>query len=1014
MKNNLLFLSCMGMSLCILSAKASDRRHEVAEALSFKGLGLRHTLLLQTITITGTVRDGAGGLPGVTIRVKGKQTVSLTDTQGKYSITAEAGDVLVFSYVGYKEQSVTVTAGNAIDVVLEEDATSLQEVTVNAGYYKVKDKERTGSIVKISSKDIETQPVNNVLATMQGRMAGVNIIQETGTAGGGFSVQIRGINSLQADGNAPLYIIDGVPYSSDPIGNGVSMSIMPQRTSPLANINPGDVESIEVLKDADATAIYGSRGANGVVLVTTKKGVKGKTRFNGSVSQGFGQVSHFMKMMNTQQYLSMRAEAFANDGITEYPETAYDINGTWDATRSTNWQKEFLGGTAKITNASASVSGGSEQTQFLLSSNYGEETTIFNGDFGYKKTNVHVNLNHTSEDQRFRASFSGSYTLQKNRQPSADLTIDAWILAPNAPALYTESGELNWEENTFENPLAKLNGHSRSETYDLVANSVLSYSLLKNLKISTSLGYTHLSHDESSTFPNTIYNPAYEVGTEASVLYTTDTGRRSWIVEPQLHWTSKIGLVATDLLVGGTFQHQENNSVSLSGTGFTSNSLIYNPAAAIDQRVMGFDASEYKYQSFFGRANFNVDGKYILNLTGRRDGSSRFGADHRFGWFGAVGAAWLFTKEKALADNEVLSFGKLRTSYGTTGSDQIGNYKFLNTYMPTTTTYEGIIGLQPSRLYNAAFRWETNRKFEAALELGFLKDRILLTSAYYRNISSNQLVGVPLPATTGFTEIQSNLNATVLNSGVEFTLRTVNFNSTDFEWTTDFNFSMAKNELLSFPNLEASTFSRRYVIGQPLNITKVYRYTGIDPETGIYTFEDVNGDGQLTDADDRTYVADLNPTYFGGLQNHLRYQNWQLDFLFQFVKQKNYNVPSLLGVAGTANNMPTMMLDHWQQPGDTGPGQIYTTGENGEAVEAMYRYAASDGAISDASYIRLKNVSLRYEFPKRWTGNIQCRATLEGQNLLTITPYKGTDPEFTGYGYIPPLRIVTAGLQFNF
>lgn len=968
----------------------------------------------QSVPITGTVSDAQGTLSGVNVTLKNKTTGTTTDPNGQFQITAAPEDTIVFSSIGYLTVETAVGLQTTLKIVLQPDENVLQEVLVNAGYYKVKDKERTGSIAKITAKDIETQPVTNVLAAMQGRMAGVNIIQETGTAGGGFSVQIRGINSLQPDGNAPLYIIDGVPYSSDPVGNGVSMTIMPQRTSPLANINPGDIESIEVLKDADATAIYGSRGANGVVLVTTKKGVKGKARFSASVTQGFGEVSHFMKMMNTQQYLEMRAEAFANDEITEYPETAYDINGKWDPKRFTNWQQTFLGGTASILNANASVSGGSETTQFFLSSNHGQETTIFPGDFGYKKSNVHFNLNHTSEDKRFQVSFSGSYTLQKNRQPSADLTIDAWILAPNAPSLYDSEGELNFEDNTFENPLAKLNGQSRSASYDLVANSILSYMLLKNLKVATNFGYTNLNHDESSTFPNTIYNPAYSIGSEASILYSTTTARRSWIVEPQLNYTARWGSLDTDLLLGATFQQQENNSTSLSGTGFTSNSLIYNPAAAIDQRVIGFDASQYKYQSFFGRANFNLSGKYILNLTGRRDGSSRFGAGNRFGWFGAMGAAWIFTKEKALVDSDVLSFGKLRASYGTTGSDQIGNYKFLDTYVPATSPYEGIIGLQPSRLYNASFRWETNRKFEVALEIGLLRDRIMLTTALYRNKSSNQLVGVPLPGTTGFTEIQSNLDATVLNSGQEVTLRTVNVVFKNFEWTTNFNFSMARNELLSFPNLEASTFSNRYVVGQPLNITKVYRYTGLDPETGIYTFEDVNGDGQLTDADDRTYVADLNPSFFGGVQNQIRYQNWQLDFLFQFVKQQNYNVPALLGVAGTAANMPVLMLDHWQQTGDVGPTQVYTTGANQEAVEAMYRYAVSDGAISDASYIRLKNVALRYEIPKKWTANIQCRATLEAQNLLTFTNYKGTDPEFTGYGFIPPLRVVTAGLQFNF
>ncbi|MDZ4330899.1 MAG: TonB-dependent receptor [Flavobacterium sp.] len=422
----------------------------------------------------------------------------------------------------------------------------------------------------------------------------------------------------------------------------------------------------------------------------------------------------------------------------------------------------------------------------------------------------------------------------------------------------------------------------------------------------------------------------------------------------------------------------------------------------------------YKYQSFFGRANFNLKERYIINLTGRRDGSSRFGTGNRFAWFGAMGAAWLFSREKLLHDNNVLSFGKLRASYGTTGNDQIGNYQFLNTYTPSNASYDGVMGLKPSRLYNASFGWETNKKLEVALETGFLKERIFLTVAWYRNRSSDQLVGIPLPGTTGFTEIQSNLNASVENRGVELTLYTLNVKTTDFNWSTAINFSASKNKLRSFQNLASSTYSNSYVIGKPLNIVKVYHYTGIDPETGIYTFEDVNGDGILTDLEDKQIVKVLNPAYFGGIQNTVRFQRWQFDFLFNFVKQQNYNIPRALGVAGTMSNQSIAIADRWQSPGDVDSSQLYTSGANGTAENALYRYAASNAGISDASFIKLKNVSISYEFPERWLKNVNCKATVEAQNVFTITGYKGSDPEFFGSGFLPPLRIITVGLQFNF
>jgi TonB-linked SusC/RagA family outer membrane protein len=964
----------------------------------------------QQFQVQGTVTDGSNPLAGVSISIKGKSNATLTDYNGHYTLSATPEDILVFSYIGYKTQQVPVQGRNTINISLQENTTKLQEVKINAGYYSVKNSQNTGSISKITSKSIETQPVTNILATMQGRMAGVSITQTTGVPGGGFEVKIRGQNSIRSEGNAPLYVIDGVPYSSDPIGYNQTATTFPTVTSPLNSINPDTIESIEVLKDADATSIYGSRGANGVVLVTTKKGKMGKTKFSVTASTGAGQVTSFMKLMNTQQYLSMRSKAFANDGVAYQP-WDYDINGTWDPNRYTNWQEELIGGTSQISELQGTLSGGSETTQFLFSGNYHTETTVFPGDFLYKVGGSQFSLNHRSEDSKFKMTLSANYNVQDNDQPAFDFTYDARALPPNAPALYDTNGNLNWENGTWDNPLRNLAAKFESKTNDLLANTVLSYEIASGLLLKSSFGFTDLRHTESRISPSTIYNPSYGITSAYSGIYLNNTNRTSWIVEPQVSWEKQIRKGKISVLAGGTFQNQITAHLFQSGTGFSSNSLIYDLASATTSRVLLHDEIVYKYQAFFGRINYNWQERYILNLTGRRDGSSRFGPGNQFALFGAVGAAWLFSNESFLKNSSWLSFGKLRASYGTTGNDQIGDYQFLNTYSSSGYAYDGVTGLQPTRLYNPDFGWETNKKMEIALESGFLQDRLFVTAAWYSNRSSNQLVGVPLAATTGFSVLQSNLDATVENTGLEFTLRTVNFSAKNFNWTTSLNWTIAHTKLLRFPNLEASPYKEQYRINEPLNIQLVYQYTGIDPQTGVYQFKDVNNDGKISFPDDRQKVVDLNPEYYGGLQNQLTYERWKLDFLFQFVKQKNLNYP--MGFAGQMSNQPTKMLSSWQQPGDTGPYQVYTSGYNDAAVTADYLYSQSDASISDASFIRLKNIAVSYDLPLNLKST-QCKIMLQSQNLLTFTKYEDGDPEFTSYGYLPPLKVITAGVQLTF
>jgi TonB-linked SusC/RagA family outer membrane protein len=964
--------------------------------------------------ISGIITDGSNPLPGVTISLKGsKNTTVLSDFDGKYNLSASPVDTLMVSFIGFKTAIVPINYRKTINIQLQEDATMLQEVRINAGYYSVKESERTGSISKITAKDIEKQPVSNVLATMQGRMAGVDITQDGGTAGGGFQIKIRGLNSLRENGNEPLYIIDGVPYSSETIGYSNTTSGVPTPTSPLNSINPNDIESIEVLKDADATAIYGSRGANGVVLITTKKGQAGKTKITVSSSSGFGKVTEMMDLMNTQQYLEMRRQGFANDGVASYPYWAYDINGTWDQNRYTDWQEELLGGTAVITNLQTSVSGGSDLTQYLLSGTYRTETTVLPADFEYDKGAVHFNMNHSSADKKFKLIFSGGYTSQDNTQAATDLTRTARNLAPNAPALYDADGNLNFENGSFQNPLAGLRGFTTAKTDDLVTNTVLSYQVAPNCELKANLGFTDLKNSEQRILPSTMYDPIYQLGSDNSVLYSNLTMRQSWIVEPQLRWNHDFENSKIDVLVGGTAQQQNSSRLYQLGIGFASNSLITDMASATSKYIFASDETVYKYQAFFGRINYNWNQKYILNLTGRRDGSSRFGPGKQFATFGAVGAAWLFSNESFLEDSSVLSFGKLRASYGSSGNDQIGDYQYLDTYASSGQNYSGVIGLDPTRLYNPDFSWETNKKLEVALETGFFGDRLFLTAAWYRNRSSNQLVGIPLPGTTGFSSINANLDATVENSGLELTLRTINFERSNFKWSTNFNISASRNKLIAFPGLEGSTYSNKYVIGESTSIVKVYQFNGVNPQTGLYEVEDVNSDGMITSSGDKKTIADLTPEYFGGLENLFQYKNWQLDFLFQFVKQQNYDYsPNVPG--GSPINQNVDMVNAWQQLGDETAFQMNTSGQNGDAVNAYYNYVDSDASIVDASYIRLKNIALSYEVPLQMLKGVQCKLSLQGQNVLTFTPYKGGDPEFKYTGYLPPLRVFTAGVQLSF
>ncbi|MCG8386106.1 MAG: SusC/RagA family TonB-linked outer membrane protein [Cytophagales bacterium] len=972
--------------------------------------------------IRGKVTNSEGEpLPGANILVLGTTNGAVSDVDGNYVIeVTDDARTLVISFIGYQTQQIDIAGRSTIDIVLEVDAKTLNEIVVSTGYWEVDQKENTGNISKVSAKEIEGQPVSNVLQSIQGRMAGVSVQQVTGVPGGGFTISIRGQNSLRPEGNEPLYLIDGIPFPSIPLSDGL-VSAVKVNVNPLASINPNDIESIEVLKDADATAIYGSRGANGVVLVTTKQGKGNQSRVDLTFSRGIGRAVERIDLLNSEQYLTMRQEAIENSGVSELPQATLDRAFpdvyVWEADRFTDWQEELIGGTAQQTNANFSLSGGSGNTNFTLAGGYFNETTVFPGDNDFERLSGRISMNHLSADEKLEVRILTSYTTSSSELPFSDLTSAAVTLAPNAPELYDESGNLNWENGTWENPLADLERRSEDVTDNLVTDVTLSYEVVKGLRLKTSLGYNTMTLTSSRTEPLSALNPADITPNTTAASYLRDGTVKTWIMEPQLEYQRAIAKGKLTVLAGATFQNTERETERLRLTGFSNDAFLLNPRAAQDVEVQAADYSEYRYNALFARINYTWNEKYIINVTGRRDGSSRFGPGNQFGNFGAVGGAWIFSKESFMANNlPFINFGKFRGSYGTTGSDQVGDYEFSDTYSLTQEPYGNVSGLEVTRLANENFSWETVKKLEFGVELGLFQDRVFTSVSWYRNRATDQLVGRPLSNVTGAGFTQFNLPATVENRGWEFVLNTTTIRTRNFTWSTGINFTIPNNELLEFDDIEAfPSFAATWEVGKPIwnGSNKFLEFRGINPETGIYDFEDANEDGVIDNADRQKFI-ELGQEYFGGVENRLRFKSFELNFHLQFVKQNGFDIYERFTAPGTESNQPAELVSRWQRPGDIGGFQRYD--RSGPAIAAYTDYTrGSDANIVNTSFIRLRNVSLSYTIPDKYISRLRIntlRVFADAQNLWTTTGYTGFNPE-NGNLTLPALQVFTGGVQIT-
>jgi TonB-linked SusC/RagA family outer membrane protein len=981
-------------------------------------------------------------IAGATVTIKRTKTGTITDANGFFLLKSIlSSDTLVVSFIGYKTKQVPVTEKVNYPVVLQESVSQLDQVVVQA-YTQTTERLNTGDIGTVTAKEISQQPVLNPLLALQGKIPGVVVTQTSGFASAPIKVEIRGRNSIDNGFTGePLYIVDGVPLSVVELGgsnyNSGSTGFLQSNISspaggqsPLFSINPSDVESISVLKDADATAIYGSRGANGVILITTKKGKAGSTQVSVNAYEGIEKVTNHYQLLNTQQYLDMRREAFKNDGITPTIANAPDLL-LYDQNRYTDWQNALWGRVGNAMHADLGISGGNEQTTFRVSGTYDHSQQIQTISGANQKASFSFNLSHSGLNQKLRITFTGNYSYATTNEVNISNIV---TLPPNAPAIYDAQGNLNyaqWDTYSAQNssiyfPFAALKQQYSSSTNFFNGALNLSYQIVKGLSFSTNLGYNLATGDQLSLQPIVSQDPQTNPTASSSFGRTSN---HNVSVQPQLSYHSLVSKGNLNAFIAASYQETATDVLNVTGQGYTNDGLIRSISNAPTQFASD-SYGQYKFLSLFSQIGYNWEDKYLINFSGRRDGSSNFGANNQFGNFGAIGAAWIFTQEDWLKDKlSFLSFGKLRGSYGTTGGDA-QPYGYLSRWTDNNNpSYSGYGPLQPIQHANPNYQWQVNKKIEGALDLGFFKDRIFLEVAYYRDRVNNQLVTEPLPALTGFTGVEANSPASVQNQGWEFSVTTKIIDQDNVKWSVNFNGSLNKNKLLAFPNLALTPYSGQYIVGQSLNITRLLHYTGVDPQTGLYTYEDKNHDGVINtnqqDPKNDLFVYDLNPKFTGGFGTNFSYKKFQLSMFFQVVTKINQNALFTGYSPGQFNtnqaNQSTSVLNRWQKPGDIAQYAKFTTNpaiadptNNGASYG---NFINSDANYTDGSYIRLSNASLSYTLPDKWVrpvGIKSCSIFMRANDLFVITKFKGLDPEVSTFGTMPPAKTIVGGVSFTF
>lgn len=973
------------------------------------------------LTVTGRVTDvrTGDGLPGVNVLLKGTTNGTTTSATGDYSLTVPDGTgTLVFSYIGYVTEEVPINDRTSISVALVADLKALDEVVV-VGYGTQKRSDLTGSVASISGKEIQDIPATSLDQYLQGRASGVQVTQASNAPGGGLNVRIRGGSSITA-GIEPLYVVDGFPIYNEnrdfigrrPTGAG-------QAPNALSLINPNDIESIEILKDASATAIYGARGANGVVIITTKRGKAGQNKIDVESYYGVQTIQRKLDLLNAREYAQLINDVRLTDNPDATPAFNADTIGV-----DTDWQ-DLLFRPAPIQNHQLTMSGGNENTRYLLAGSYFRQDGIVRGS-DYSRLSLRINL-----DKQFseRLSVGNNLTISRslNNIVISDVeggaVSNAQRMAPFIPP-FDDFG--NYNNNDYRR-YPSVNGNLNNPLYlaeavtnqnvgtRILGNLFADYKILPGLTFRTTAG-ADVSFVKDNYFApvNINRNPIQNNATINTISIT------QWINENQLTYArtfaQKHNLNATAVF---SLQQQKREFVGAQSFDVPSNEVGLNDLNASQtnsaQNRTFSSAADWSIVSYTGRVNYSYAGKYYLTATIRRDGSSRFGSDNKYGTFPSVAAAWTVSEESFMQGITPLSNLKLRASLGRTGNAEIPPYQSIGVlgtqqYIFNNVTYTGY---SPSRLPNPGLRWETTTQFDAGVDIGLLADRISLTADYFIKKTTDMLYNVDVPTTSGFNSFITNIGS-LENRGFEISLNTVNVDKA-FRWTTSFNLSQVRNQVLDLGGAgQVISGNSLLRVGEPLGIFYGYKTAGIfqDQEEidgspqrsgnplqarpGDVRYVDTDGNG-IINADDRVVLGGGIPDFFGGLTNNFSYRGFDLSILLNAsvgYEIYNANLQQLLNLNGNFNQT-ALANERWtpENPGNTVPRAT----SRGASVNNQF----SDRFIEDGSFVRLRNLTLGYNFPAAWLRGVKLqnlRLYLTAQNLLTFTGYSGYDPEVSSTG----------------
>ncbi|AGA79992.1 TonB-linked outer membrane protein, SusC/RagA family [Echinicola vietnamensis DSM 17526] len=963
------------------------------------------------ITVKGKVVDESGlALPGLTVKIESSGRGTVTDLDGNYQITAEEGDVLIFSFIGFETQRVQIGNQTTIDVVMKEDTQALEEVVV-VGYGTVKKSDLTGSVVSLKS-DEQNQGVNtSVDQLLKGKAAGVNVVQNSSEPGGGISISIRGASSVNA-GTGPLYVIDGLPIdnSSMTAGSGGNYPDSRTPTNPLAAINPNDIESIEILKDASATAIYGARGANGVIMVTTKKGKSGQMRINYDGYVGVQHVANRLDVLSAEEYQTVMNGIIADGGgIADQEVDVIEDGGT-------DWQDELFRTSAPVTNQNLSFSGGNEKTNYFAALNYFNQQGVVKSS-AFERYSARLNLE-TKFSDRLTVGLNMNTSFSENDQvPAQSFGVNenngalyaAYNFDPTL-SIYGEDGRYRISPYiSIDNPLALAFGkNAMIERYRNMAVTYANYKILPEWSVKVNFG-TDVTNQRKDVYIDRSTKDGLANGGIATILQERQS---NYLMEftttydktfNDHHLTAVAGVTTQKFSMANTQSHGKSFPSDATGTD---NIGLGDPTQF---NINSFKATN-RLLSYLGRVNYTLKDKYLFTGTLRIDGSSRFGENNKYGYFPSGAFAWKVKEESFMQDLEALSTFKFRASWGQTGNQEIGNYLSISTFVPGPDAVfndQKVSTTQPARIPNPDLKWETTEQWDIGLDFGLFRDRVFGSLDYFSKKTFDMLLYLPIPTSTGYTNRITNIGS-VKNSGIEAAITSVNFDG-DFTWTTTLNLATVKNEVTSLGGVgqiiggSAGFANQIWIIKEGLPMYSFYGYqvdgvwqegddfdqTTDNVAPGDLKFRDIDGD-QTVNADDREVLGNSFPDLTYSLANTFEYKGFSLYVFLEGVHGismlNNNLVDTYFPINFRRNKFAEPYLNRWtpENPSNEYPSFVNPTAQGQKEVNSY--------TVQDASYLRLNTVTLNYTIPMQSNTFRNAQVYVTGTNLLTITKYDGVDP----------------------